>query len=73
MTLAGFGEASRAVLVLGTETDQNAHSLQMAQMLLNALFAGCRCEQQALLKTSLLTCEGTSLWVLIPQGGQAQL
>lgn len=59
--------------VLGTETDQNAHSLQMAQMFLNASFAGCRYEQRALLKTGLLTCEGASLWVLIPRGGRAQL
>ena len=63
----------RAVSVLGTETDQNARSLQMAQVLLNALFARHRCEQRALLKTGLLTCEGASLWVLIPRGGRAQL
>lgn len=60
-------EQPRRLLVL--ETHQNAHSLQIAQMLLNALFVGHRCEQRALLKTGLLTCEGASLWVLIPWSG----
>lgn len=55
------------------ETDQNAHSLQMVQMLLNALFAGHGCEPLALLKTGLLTCKGASLRVLIPRGWRAQL
>lgn len=37
VTSSGFGAASWVVSVLGTETDQNAHSLQMAQMLLKRL------------------------------------
>lgn len=73
MTSAGLGVASGAALVLGTETDQNAHSSQMVQMLLNALFAGHGWEQWALLKTGLLTCEGASLRALIPRGWRAQL